>query len=328
VSDGSAANWLVGEDGQDDRLDRHLAERFPDWSRSLLQDWIRSGAVVVNGAVRKPSFRLEPQMEISVQGWPERVVADRPVEPEDIPLEVVWEDDRLAVVDKPAGLTVHPGAGCPNGTLANALAHRYRNLSGLNGPTRPGIVHRLDRDTSGLMVVALDDESHRMLALQLRDHSLGRTYDALVWGTPSDGRIDLPIGRDPVQRVRMAVVADGRASATHVVVRKAGSPCSLVECVLETGRTHQIRVHLSHGGHPVVGDSVYGGGAERLGMTQPMEKTVARSVLSRISRQCLHARELRLRHPDGRELSFFAPWPADFSAAVEAAFPGDAPKGF
>jgi len=316
--------WPVEEDGDDDRLDRYLAARFPDWSRTLLQEWIGSGQVLVDGIARRSSFRLSPGMLVSVGSWPARAAPAKPVQPQDIPLDVVWEDDRIAVIDKPAGLVVHPGAGCPDGTLANALAHRFRNLSGLNGPSRPGIVHRLDKDTSGLLVVALDDEAHRFLAAQLLDRSLSRTYDALVWGLPEAGRVDLPIGRDPHNRVRMSVVPEGRPAATAVRMERPGSPCSLVECSLETGRTHQIRVHLSHGGHPVVGDAVYGGGPERLERTQPLDKAAARRILGAVARQCLHARALRLIHPDGSERSFQAPWPADFRAAVEVAFPSSA----
>ena len=305
----------------EERLDRYLAGRFPTWSRSTLHDWIDAQQVLVDGTLRKPSYRVGHGMTISVLSWPLKAPSEKPVEPQDIPLDIVWEDARLAVVNKPAGLVVHPGAGCPDGTLANALAFRYRKLSGLNGSMRPGIVHRLDKDTSGLLVVAFDDEAHRFLAAQLADRSLSRTYDALVWGLPEEGRVDLPIGRDPRNRVRMAVVSDGRSAGTRVKVPRPGSPCSLVECALETGRTHQIRVHLSHGGSPVVGDSVYGGGKEWLDRIQPMDKTVARSVLNAIDRQCLHARALRLVHPDGSEHSFQSPWPADFRAAVDAAFP-------
>jgi len=235
---------------------------------------------------------------------------------------VVFEDGWIAVIDKPAGLTVHPGAGCPDGTLANALAFRFKELSGVNGPLRPGIVHRLDRDTSGLLVVALRDEAHRFLAAQLADKSLGRTYHALAWGEAQDERIDAPIGRHPTDRVRMAVVKGGRVAATKVRALEPGSPVSLVECRLETGRTHQIRVHLAHRGHPVVGDPVYGGASERLAAVPPMEKEKARQILSNLSRQALHARELRLIHPGTRaEMRFRSPWPPDFAAAVAAAFP-------
>jgi len=306
----------------DDRLDRHLSERFPHFSRTILQDWIKSGKVSVDGAARKASFRLEPGMEISTEGLPERIENDSPVAPQDIPLSVVYEDERIVVLDKAAGLTVHPGAGCPDGTVANALAFRYGKLSGVNGPVRPGIVHRLDRDTTGLMVVARDDDAHRFLAAQLLDRSLSRVYDALVWGTPTEGRIEAPIGRDKHLRTRMAVTEDGRVAATTITVTRHGTPCSLVECKLETGRTHQIRVHLAHLKCPVVGDPVYGGGPERLAQVQPLDRTIARAAVAPLGRQCLHARELKLVHPDGRNLSFTSPWPADFAAAVKAAFPG------
>ncbi|HNY30714.1 MAG TPA: RluA family pseudouridine synthase [Fibrobacteria bacterium] len=315
------SSWQVEEESFDERWDRYLAGRFPHWSRTLVQGWLKSGQVLVDGEARKASFRMEPGQFVQVLGWPVKADPERPVEPQDIPLSVVWEDARMAVIDKPAGLTVHPGAGCPDGTLANALAHRYRNLSGINGPTRPGIVHRLDRDTSGLLVVALDDDAHRSLASQLVDRSLSRTYDALAWGIPASERVDAPIGRDPHHRTRMAVVADGRSAATRFRVRQAGV-ASLVECSLETGRTHQIRVHLAYRGHPVVGDELYGGGEGRLVQIQPMERTQARTIVQAIRRQCLHARALRLIHPDGRELRFESPWPSDFQAAVQAAFPG------
>lgn len=314
------SSWFVEENSHDDRWDRYLASRFPDWSRTLVQEWLKSGQVVVDGLARKPSFRMEPGQEVRVLQWPVKAEPDRPVQPQDIPLSVIWEDSRMAVIDKPAGLTVHPGAGCPDGTLANALAFRYRNLSGLNGPTRPGIVHRLDRDTSGLLVVALDDDAHRSLAAQLLDRSLSRTYDALAWGIPQTERVEAPIGRDPLHRTRMAVVKDGRIAATRFRVRQAGV-ASLVECSLETGRTHQIRVHLSYRGHPVVGDELYGGGASRLAQIQPMERSNARAIANAIQRQCLHARALRLIHPEGQELRFESPWPNDFQAAVQAAFP-------
>lgn len=314
-------SWTV-EDDADDRLDKALAERFPDWSRARIQEWIATGSLLVDGKVRKASHRLLGGERIEVTEWPVFEAAPTHVVPQDIPLSVVYQDDWIAVIDKPAGLTVHPGAGCPDGTLANALAFRFGTLSDVNGPLRPGIVHRLDRDTSGLLVVALRDEAHRHLAEQLADKSLGRTYHALVWGELEDERIDAPIGRHPTDRVRMAVVKGGRAAATNVRTLKNGAPVSLVECRLETGRTHQIRVHLAHRGHPVVGDPVYGGAESRLAAIPPMEKARARAVLQPLARQALHARELRLVHPGtGETMRFESPWPADFAAAVSAAFP-------
>lgn len=318
---GPVESWTVGEEEADVRLDRHLAERFPHWSRTLVQEWVKSGGILVDGKAAKSSLRLAIGQNLEATSWPVKADPQRPVEPQDIPLTVVWEDHRLAIVDKPAGLTVHPGAGCPDGTLANALAHRFRNLSGVNGPSRPGIVHRLDRDTTGLLVVALDDDAHRFLARQLLDRSLSRTYHALCWGLPDAGRMEGPIGRDPSNRLRMAVVGDGRTAATRLSILQPGL-ASLVECNLETGRTHQIRVHLAHAGHPVVGDALYGGGDDRLGRLQPMERSHGRAMLGAVKRQALHARALRLVHPDGRELSFESPWPADFAAAVDLAFPG------
>lgn len=318
----STGRWLVEEDAEEARLDRHVADRFPDLSRTRVQEWIKAGAVQVDGSVRKVSFRLETGMEIAVDlsTLPEPVHTHGPVA-QDIPLHIVYEDEHVVVIDKPAGLVVHPGAGCPDGTLANALAWRYPTLSGCNGLERPGIVHRLDRDTSGLLVVARHDEAHRFLAAQLQDRSLTRIYNALVWGAPDQERIDAPIGRDPNLRTRMAVVADGRSAATKLSLLRVGHPASLVECRLETGRTHQIRVHLAHVGCPVVGDPVYGGDASRLSRIQPMERSHARSIVDSLSRQCLHASEIRFIHPSGQEMSFRSEWPDDFRSAVSAAFP-------
>lgn len=322
MSGGLRDRWIVEDDAEEARLDRHLADRFPDLSRSRVQEWIKAAQVMVDGVVRKPSWRLETGMvvELAIEEIDTASPVSRAI-PQDIPLVIVHEDDRVVVIDKPAGLTVHPGAGCPDGTLANALAWRYGTLSHLNGASRPGIVHRLDRDTSGLLVVARDDDAHRHLAAQLLDRSLTRVYDALVWGCPEAQRIEAPIGRDPDQRVRMAVVKDGRYAATKVSNTRPGKPASVVECRLETGRTHQIRVHLAHRNCPVVGDPLYGGDSPRLGQIQPMERNQARAILAPLSRQCLHARELRFIHPDGQELTFRSAWPTDFQAAVDAAFP-------
>lgn len=323
MSEPTKASWIVEEDAEEARLDRYVADHYPELSRTKVQEWIKSGSVTVDGDVRKASWRLETGMEISIDHSTIAATTVRsagPV-PQDIPLQIVYEDDRVVVVDKPAGLVVHPGAGCPDGTLANALAWRYSKLSGCNGIDRPGIVHRLDRDTSGLLVVARDDDAHRFLSSQLQDRSLTRVYHALVWGTPDAQRIDAPIGRDSVLRTRMAVVSDGRPAGTKVAQLRPGNPASLLECRLETGRTHQIRVHLAHIGCPVVGDPVYGGDSSRLGRTQPMERTQARAILDCVTRQCLHACEIRFIHPSGQEMTFHSERPQDFRSAVAAAFP-------
>lgn len=324
---GSAAPalWIVDEESADERLDRHLAERFDRWSRTRIQRWIEDAGVAIDGKPAKPSQRLKLAQTVSILSWPEPPQRDELLA-QDIPLAIVYEDDRLAVVDKQAGLSVHPGAGCPDGTLANALAFRYSRLSGVNGPLRPGIVHRLDRDTTGLLVVAKDDEAHRVLSAQLADRTLTRIYDALCWGVPDAGRVEAPIGRDPGMRTRMAVVPDGRAAATILRPIARANPCSLVECRLETGRTHQIRVHLAHVRHPVVGDSTYGGGQDRLRAVAPLDREHARRILAPLARQGLHARRMAFVHPStGERMEFESAWPDDFRAAVEAAFPLGSP---
>lgn len=326
MSEALRDRWIVQEDAEESRLDRHLADHFPRLSRTHVQEWIKAGVVLVDGICRKASWRVEPGMEIAlaVESVPEAEIPSRAI-PQDIPLSIVYEDERVVVIDKPAGLTVHPGAGCPDGTLANALAFRYSRLSGLNGAARPGIVHRLDRDTSGLLVVALRDDAHRHLAAQLADKSLGRTYHAMVWGQPNDERIEAPIGRHPTDRIRMAVVPGGRTAATNVRVLQAGAPASLVECCLETGRTHQIRVHMAYRGCPVIGDPVYGGAQDYMTTVPPMERAQGRQILSNVARQALHARRLRLIHPgSGKTMEFESPWPDDFAACVRHAFPGNA----
>jgi len=229
-----------------------------------------------------------------------------PAEPraQAIALKIVFEDEHMLVIDKPAGLVVHPAPGSPDGTLVNALlAHCSETLSGIGGVARPGIVHRLDKDTSGLMVVAKHDRAHQGLSAQLLDRSLGRTYLAFVWGTPTPraGKIDAPIGRHPVDRKKMAVVKSGRSAVTHYEVLEILDGASLVKCKLETGRTHQIRVHLSHIGHPLVGDPVYGKGRR----PPPIP----------LARQALHATEIRFIHPvTGKPMTFHSDLPPDLSA--------------
>jgi len=314
------------------RLDQWLAGLLaPDFSRSRIQALIRDGQVEIGGkAIEEPKKKLAGGETVTV-ALPE----PEPPEPEGeaIPLTILHEDAALVVVDKPSGLVVHPGAGNWTGTLVNALIHHCGDsLSGIGGIRRPGIVHRLDKETSGVMVVAKTDVAHRALSEAFADHGasggLERAYVALVWGAPArmSGTVDAPLGR-AADRVRRAVVPEGRADARHAVTHYrvlerfgddgAGSPlASLVECRLETGRTHQIRVHMAHIGHPVLGDPDYGQGfrtkANRL--PEPL-----RGMVQAFPRQALHARLLGFDHPaTGEHMRFEAELPADMAALVEA----------
>jgi 23S rRNA pseudouridine1911/1915/1917 synthase len=275
--------------------------------------------------MRDPEYRVKPGDAIEVD-----VPPPEPAKPEAeaIPLDVVYEDDDLIVIDKPAGLVVHPAAGNRRGTLVNALiAHCGDSLSGIGGEKRPGIVHRLDKDTSGLLVVAKNDRAHRALAAQFADHGragpLERAYLALVWGVPSPprGEIDAPIRRDPRSRIKMAVRAGGRRALTRYEVREVyrrggKAVASLVECRLATGRTHQIRVHLAHIGHPLLGDPVYGTGyRSKVTLLSP----ATRIALEALSRQALHAFRLGFAHPvSGKPLRFESKLPADLARVVKA----------
>jgi 23S rRNA pseudouridine1911/1915/1917 synthase len=277
------------------RLDRFLAENTGDLSRSAAARLIKSHLVRVNGHPADPADRVAAGDIVEFE-IPEAYIAEAAAE--EIPLEIVYEDDDLAVIDKPAGMVVHPAPGHHTGTLVHALLGRSGGWSAVGGVMRPGIVHRLDKGTSGLIVVARNDASHRALSAQLKDRSLSRTYMAIVRGLVKDeaGELEGPIGRDPKERKRMAVVSGGRFARTRyqVVERRGGH--TLLRCDLDTGRTHQIRVHLAALGYPVTGDAEYGGG--EAGVSRPM----------------LHAWRLRLRHPrTGEEMSFEAPPPADFN---------------
>ena len=315
------ASFRVESAEAGERLDAFLARRDERLSRSRYKALIKQGRVRLGGKpVADPNRRVVAgeMVEVSVPP-PERA---KP-EGELIPLSIVYEDADLIVIDKPAGLVVHPGAGNTRGTLVNALiAHCGESLSGIGGVRRPGIVHRLDRDTSGLLVVAKNDVAHKALAAQFADHGregpLIREYDALVWGVPHPhiGSVEAPLNRDPRSRVKQAIARSGRRAVTHYRVRQSfAGAASLVTCRLETGRTHQIRVHMAHIGHPLVGDAVYGAGfftkAERL----PME---LRAAVKAFHRQALHARLLRFRHPrTGEILRFETNWPADMAGLVE-----------
>ncbi len=333
--------FTAEDQDQGARLDKFLAERADDISRARIQALIREGNVMLNGAaVHQPGQRLAPGDLVALNMPPPAPAAPQP---EIIPLLIVYEDDDIIVIDKPAGLVVHPAPGNWSGTLVNALiAHCGESLSGIGGVRRPGIVHRLDKDTSGLMVVAKTDRAHQALAVQFADHgrkgTLRRDYRALVWGmpTPPMGVIRAALGRHPANRLKRAVTAGGRAAATHYKVlarysapdaaAKAEEPvASLVACRLETGRTHQIRVHMAHIGHPVIGDPLYGKGFASRVVCLP--ETVQSAILS-LNGQALHAAVLGITHPvSGESLLFESPLPGDMLAVLRALDEGGVQRG-
>jgi 23S rRNA pseudouridine1911/1915/1917 synthase len=311
------------------RLDRFLSDRLPGLSRTRLQALIRQGRVTLGPAtIEDVKYPVKPGDRFSISVPP--AVSAKPAG-QAIPLNVVYEDDAIIVIDKPAGLVVHPGAGNIDRTLVNALiAHCGASLSGIGGVARPGIVHRLDKDTSGLLVVAKTDQAHRALSEQFADHgregSLERGYLALVWGAPPrpHGTIKAPIGRHKTSRTKMAVVPvtkGGRDAVTHYQVlatfRRGGEPvASLLACRLETGRTHQVRVHLASIGTPLIGDPVYGTGFKSKLRKLPQ---AAQDKLASFKRQALHAAALTFVHPlTGTLLEFNSPLPDDFAMIVEA----------
>ena len=295
------------------RLDRALGELFPDHSRSALARLIEEGHVRINSRpAGKASQRVESGQTIEIE-FPEAAPAG--VEAQDLPLTVLYEDEDLVVIDKPAGLVVHPAAGHADQTLVNALLFRVKDLSVIGGEIRPGIVHRLDKDTSGVMVIAKHDEAHRKLTADWGTERVRKEYLALVYGTPSSdrGTIDAPIGRDPRDRKRMAVVANGRRAVTEYEVQERYRYVSLVRCRLRTGRTHQIRVHLKHLGHPIVGDPVYSGPQWRGIPDKRVQRTLAA-----LGRQALHAAKLTFPHPStGRALTFEAALPEDVARVIQ-----------
>lgn len=305
-----SAYSLVVEPGEAGRLDRFVSDRL-ELSRTRVQALLADGRVKVEGRPARKSDAVQPGMRIEVVVPPPAAV-DIPAE--DLPLDVLFEDEQLLVVNKAAGMVVHPAPGHRRGTLVNALLWHVRDLSGVGGRLRPGIVHRLDRDTSGLLVVAKTDAAHLGLADALRKRKVKRLYIAAAWGHLSESplTIDAPIARDRKDRKRMAVSPDGRAALTRVRVRERWVRADLLDVSLRTGRTHQIRVHLAHIGHPVVGDPVYGSGWER-GMGGPA-RAWAMELSRRTPRLFLHAAELAFDHPvDGRPMRFHAPLANDLS---------------
>ncbi|WP_029595730.1 RluA family pseudouridine synthase [Exiguobacterium chiriqhucha] len=281
------------------RIDKWMSERS-DWSRSQIQDWIKAGDLLVNGQIVKPNYKLQEGDEIVVT-VPDAVELE--VLPENIPLDVVYEDEDVIVVNKARGMVVHPAAGHTSGTLVNALLYHCDDLSGINGVKRPGIVHRIDKDTTGLLMVAKNDVAHESLASQLKDRKIKREYIALVHGEVAHelGTIEAPIGRDTNDRQRMTVTdKNAKEAITHFRLLERYKDFTLVECKLETGRTHQIRVHMRYIGHPLAGDPKYG-----------PRRTI------QLNGQALHAATLGFFHPrTNKWLEFEAKLPADFEAEL------------
>jgi len=294
-------SWIAGNEGSGSRLDRYLSRKMPDFSRVRLQSFIRGGCVLVNGIAPRPSqtLRAADEIRITVPDEVEPAVAKA----QDIPLDILHEDAAIIVLNKPAGLVVHPGAGNAEGTLVNALLFHCAGLSVIGGVERPGIVHRLDKETSGCLVIAKTDSAHRSLSSQFADRLVQKTYMALVEGIPRmpHGKIEAAIGRHAVHRQKMSVNERGRASMTQYRVVASFEGKTLMECHPRTGRTHQIRVHLKHLGHPIVGDPLYG---RRAGHP----------------RHFLHAWKISFAHPEnGKPLEFCAPLPPDFPEWAVAA---------
>lgn len=287
---------LVIEDNANARLDKVIASFMTDLSRTQIQEMISQGLIVVNGKGEKASYKtkLNDHIEITVEDN-----VDLDIEPEDIPLQIVYEDKDVVVIDKPTGMIVHPSAGITKGTLVNALLFHCKDLSGINGVNRPGIVHRIDKETSGLLMVAKNDAAHRALSQQLKDHSVTRRYIALVHGLIPhvQGKIDAPIGRNPKDRQSMCVTRNNSKNAvTNFTVLKRYKNMSLIECRLETGRTHQIRVHMSYIGYPVYGDPKYGRRKDDV-----------------TNGQYLHAKKLGFIHPvTEKYMEFESPLPSYF----------------
>ena len=300
----------VPDDQGGRRFDQIAAACFPEFSRARLQDWIRDGFLVVDGETRKPKEKLYggEQLSLSVEVQPEGQW-----EPENIPLDVVYEDNDIIVINKPAGLVVHPAAGNYTGTLLNALLHHYPDNATL---PRAGIVHRLDKDTTGLMVVARSLAAHTDLVAQLQDRTVHREYEAVVRGVMTGGGVvDAPIGRHPQNRLKMAVVRGGKPSVTHYRVVKRYKAHTHIRLNLQTGRTHQIRVHMSHQHFPLVGDDLYGGGL-KLPKSCPAE---LEKVLRAFRRQALHARQLGLIHPvTGEYMEWEVPLTDDFQMLLDS----------
>ncbi|MGB3367348.1 MAG: RluA family pseudouridine synthase [Acidaminobacteraceae bacterium] len=291
--------FVVDEDSTNIRLDVYLNELLNDQSRSYIQTLVKEGYIKVNGEIKvAKNYKVNLNDKVVI-GIPEP--EELKIEAQDIPITIVYEDDDVIVVDKPAGMVVHPAPGNYDGTLVNALLFHCKNLSSINGVIRPGIVHRIDKDTSGLIMVAKNNHAHNHLAAQLKDHSSTRSYIAIVHGRfrQNEGTVDAPIARNPKDRLRMAVVHGGRESVTHYSILKRYEAYTVVRCNLETGRTHQIRVHMAHIKHPLLGDVLYG--------------PKIRTLKIKVEGQMLHAETLGFIHPTTNEyMEFKSELPENF----------------
>ena len=308
--------WIAGENNKGARLDLFLQETMDDVSRSRIRKWIDEGAVLVNGVQVKAGYKLRIGDQIEVdEPEPEELLS---AAPEPMDLEIVYEDEDLAIVNKPQGMVVHPSAGHPKGTLVNRLMYHFQGqLSGINGVLRPGIVHRIDKDTSGLLVICKSDRAHNALSTMLADHDITRKYHAIVYGNikEEEGTIDQPLGRATADRKKMAIVPGGRRAVTHYKVLERFGVFTYIEVTLETGRTHQIRVHMKSIQHPVLGDPLYG----PMTFNKEQGRLIA-SVKEEISHgQLLHAKVLGFRHPvSGTYMEWESELPAPFERVLSA----------
>lgn len=272
--------FIIDENSVNCRLDVYLSQEFEDKSRSYIQKLVDEGNITVNGKNKKSNYKLKIDDKITIN-LPE--LEELVIQPENIELDILYEDSDLIVINKNQGMVVHPAPGNYTGTLVNALVYHCKDLSGINGVARPGIVHRIDKDTSGILVIAKNDNAHKKLAEQLKEHSMKREYVALVEGIIKEesGMVDKPLGRHPKERIKMAIVSGGKRAVTHYEVVERFERNTLVKCILETGRTHQIRVHMSYIGHPLVGDPIYGYKKQKFSLNGQM----------------LHAKKLGFIHP-------------------------------
>jgi 23S rRNA pseudouridine1911/1915/1917 synthase len=310
-------SWTCPEEWSGTRLDKFLAEAAKDVSRSQIQEWIAQDCFLVNNKQVKKNLVLKSGDIITVTSLPE--VEPTHLVPENIPLDIIHEDNCLAVINKPKGMVVHPGSGNKSGTLANALVYKYKALSSLNDEMRPGIIHRLDKNTSGLLIVAKTNRAHAHLAGQLEQHTLKRGYQALVWRQMDEesGVLHFPIGRHPRSPVKMAVVSNGKKAETRFKVKAYYGFATCLDLELQTGRTHQIRVHCSHIGHPLIGDPLYGGKPYNIRQLPAFYHTGAIRLQKLLVSQALHAGTISFRHPESNEIqSFSVSPPDDFKEAL------------